>query len=88
MTISILRYVYAYACARILSSIPSCQWEPTSISSPSGVAIVDDYAYVASLRGQAVWQARLDGSGNATRLDLGDLGRLRTIAAAPDGHCR
>ena len=73
------------ACATDPFVDPVVQWEPTSISSPSGVAIVDDYAYVASLRGQAVWQVRLDGSGNATRLDLGDLGRLRTIAAAPDG---
>ena len=73
------------ACATDPYVDPVVQWEPTSISSPSGVAIVDDFAYVASLRGQAVWQVPLDGSGNATRLDLGDLGRLRTVAAAPDG---
>ena len=64
---------------------PVVQWRPTSIASPSGIAIVGDYAYVASLRGRAVWQAPLTGSGEAARLDLGDLGRLRTIAAAPDG---
>ena len=63
---------------------PVAQWEPTSIASPSGLAIVGDYAYVASLRGQTVWQVPLDGR-TATRLALGDLGRLRTIVAAPDG---
>lgn len=63
---------------------PVAQWEPTSIASPSGLAIVGDYAYVASLRGQTAWQVPLDGS-TASRLDLGDLGRLRTIVTAPDG---
>ena len=61
------------------------QWRPTSIASPSGIAIVGEYAYVASLRGRTVWQTPLDGSGEAVRLELGDLGRLRTIDAAPDG---
>jgi hypothetical protein len=61
------------------------QWKPTAIASPSGLAIVGDNAYVASLRGQSVWQVPLDESGKATELDLGDLGRLRTIELAPDG---
>ena len=65
---------------------PVVQWSPTSIASPSGIAIAGNYAYVASLRGQTVWQVPLDGSGQAKRLDLGDLGRLRTIAPAPDGR--
>lgn len=64
---------------------PVVQWHPTSIASPSGLAIVGDHAYVASLRGQTVWQVPLDGSGQATALKLGDLGRLRTIERAPDG---
>jgi glucose/arabinose dehydrogenase len=64
---------------------PVVQWSPTSIASPSGLAIVGDNAYVASLRGRSVWQVPLDGSGKATALDLGDLGRLRTIEPAPDG---
>ena len=63
---------------------PVAQWEPTSIASPSGLAIAGDYAYVASLRGQTVWQVPLSGA-TATRLALGDLGRLRTVVAAPDG---
>jgi glucose/arabinose dehydrogenase len=64
---------------------PVVQWHPTSTASPSGLAIDGDYAYVASLRGQSLWAVPLDGSGQATPLDLGDLGRLRTIESAPDG---
>jgi hypothetical protein len=62
-------------------------WIPLTIRRGSGAISSRRglFAYVASLRGQAVWQVPLDGSGNATRLDLGDLGRLRAIAAGPDG---
>ncbi len=56
-------------------------------ASPSGIAILDDVAYVASLRGEVLWQVPLVGERAAepVALDLGDLGRLRTVAAAPDG---
>jgi glucose/arabinose dehydrogenase len=66
---------------------PAAQWSPTAVASPSGVAILDDVAYVASLRGQVLWQVPLvgDRAGSPVALDLGDLGRLRTVAAAPDG---
>jgi glucose/arabinose dehydrogenase len=66
---------------------PAAQWSPTSLASPSGMAIVDDIAYVASLRGEVLWQVPLVGDRAATpiALDLGDLGRLRTIEALPDG---
>ena len=66
---------------------PQAQWSPTSLASPSGLAIVDDVAYVASLRGEVVWQVPLvgDRAGVPLALDLGDLGRLRTIEALPDG---
>ena len=64
---------------------PVVQWKPTSTASPSGVAIVGEYAYVASLRGQALWQVPLTGAYEANRLELGDLGRLRTVTEAPDG---
>jgi glucose/arabinose dehydrogenase len=73
------------ACQRKGFVDPVVQWKPTAIASPSGLAIVGDNAYVASLRGQSVWQVPLDESGKATELDLGDLGRLRTIELAPDG---
>lgn len=66
---------------------PAVQWSPTSIASPSGIAILDDVAYVASLRGEVLWQVPLVGERAATpvALDLGDLGRLRSVLAAPDG---
>lgn len=66
---------------------PAVEWSPTSTASPSGIAILDDVAYVASLRGQVLWQVPLDGAraGAPRALKLGDLGRLRTVAVAPDG---
>jgi glucose/arabinose dehydrogenase len=66
---------------------PQAQWSPTSLASPSGLAIVDDVAYVASLRGEVLWQVPLVGDRAATpvALDLGDLGRLRTVETLPDG---
>lgn len=66
---------------------PVAQWSPTSAASPSGLAIVDDVAYVASLRGEVLWQVPLvgDRAGTPVALDLGDLGRLRTVEAMPDG---
>jgi glucose/arabinose dehydrogenase len=66
---------------------PQVEWSPTSTASPSGMAILDDVAYVASLRGQALWQVDVAGerAGQPRALRLGDLGRLRTVAVAPDG---
>jgi glucose/arabinose dehydrogenase len=66
---------------------PAVQWSPTSIASPSGIAILDDIAYVASLRGEVLWQVPLSGThaGRPIALRLGDLGRLRTVSVAPDG---
>jgi glucose/arabinose dehydrogenase len=66
---------------------PVVQWSPTSVASPSGITILDDIVYVASLRGEVLWQVRLAGAKAAkpVALDLGDLGRLRTVAASPDG---
>ena len=66
---------------------PAAQWSPTSTASPSGIAILDDVAYVASLRGEVLWQVPLSGTkaGRPVPLSLGDRGRLRTVAVAPDG---
>lgn len=66
---------------------PKVTWSPTSTASPSGMAIADDTAYVASLRGEVLWQVPLDGTraGRPVAAPLGDLGRLRTIDVAPDG---
>ena len=66
---------------------PAVQWSPTSIASPSGIAILDDVAYVASLRGEVLWQVPLSGTRAAEpiALRLGDLGRLRAVSVSPDG---
>ena len=73
------------ACGRTSYADPIVEWTPTSVASPSGLAIVGDFAYVASLRGQTVWQVPLTGSGSPVQLDLGDLGRLRTLVATAGG---
>jgi glucose/arabinose dehydrogenase len=69
---------------------PIAQWSPTSLASPSGIAYVGGESpavYVASLRGQVLWQVPVvgDGAGEPLALDLGALGRLRTVTAQPDG---
>lgn len=66
---------------------PATAWSPTSTASPSGIAIKDDVVYVASLRGERLWQVPISGARTmkAKSWDLGDRGRLRSIAQAPDG---
>lgn len=66
---------------------PATVWSPTSTASPSGIAIKDDVVYVASLRGERLWQVPITGSrtAKAKSWDLGNRGRLRTIEVAPDG---
>lgn len=66
---------------------PKVTWSPTSTASPSGMAMTDDTAYVASLRGEVLWQVPVQGTrtGKPVATSLGDLGRLRTIEVAPDG---
>ena len=66
---------------------PSTVWSPTSTASPSGIAIKNDVVYVASLRGERLWQVPIRGAKTrkAKSWVLGDRGRLRTIALAPDG---
>ncbi|MFM9049801.1 MAG: PQQ-dependent sugar dehydrogenase, partial [Actinomycetota bacterium] len=41
---------------------PKAQWSPTSLASPSGLAIQDDVAYVAYLRGKVLLQVPLRGA--------------------------
>ncbi|NHC44696.1 PQQ-dependent sugar dehydrogenase [Motilibacter aurantiacus] len=62
---------------------PFVQWS-TDEASPAGVAITGGAAYVASLRGERLWQVPLDG-GEPRALFTGDHGRLRTVVLAPDG---
>ncbi|WP_420123172.1 PQQ-dependent sugar dehydrogenase [Nakamurella sp.] len=69
---------------------PERVW-PTDEASPSGIAVWRDAIWLAGLRGERLWQIPLtSGPGGSptgepvAHLD-GQLGRLRTVAAAPDG---
>lgn len=62
-------------------------WPSTASSSPSGMAIVDDVAYIGGLRGQRLWQVPLvAGTAGApvSHFD-GSYGRLRDVVAGSDG---
>jgi glucose/arabinose dehydrogenase len=65
---------------------PLVTW-PTSDASPSGVAIAGSTLYVAALRGERLWSVPLTGSstGEPRAMLQGEYGRLRAVAAAPDG---
>ncbi|CAA9279312.1 MAG: FIG01121053: hypothetical protein [uncultured Corynebacteriales bacterium] len=65
---------------------PLVTW-PTSEASPSGVAVAGSTLYVAALRGRRLWQVPLDGdrTGEPRAALSGEYGRLRAVAAAPDG---
>ncbi|WP_346927623.1 PQQ-dependent sugar dehydrogenase [uncultured Arthrobacter sp.] len=63
-------------------------WPSTAESSPSGLEIVGDTAYLGALRGQRLWEVPLNGEfagepvGYFTRLH----GRIRDVSLAPDGR--
>ena len=61
-------------------------WSPDKCS-PAAVAITGGVAYVAALRGERVIGVPLDGSRTGKPKDsfVGEYGRLREIAVAPDG---
>ncbi|MGS2614898.1 PQQ-dependent sugar dehydrogenase [Micromonospora sp. LZ34] len=66
---------------------PIVTWTPAE-ASPSGAAIVGGTLYVAALRGARLWVVPLDAAGRAGTPSaqlVGTYGRLRTVAAAPDG---
>ncbi|HYN75050.1 MAG TPA: PQQ-dependent sugar dehydrogenase [Candidatus Limnocylindria bacterium] len=65
---------------------PLVVWRPEE-ASPSGLAIVDDVAYVAALRGARLWQIPLVGDqrGAATDAFTNEFGRLRTVVATSEG---
>ncbi|ASN52844.1 sorbosone dehydrogenase family protein [Sinomonas sp. R1AF57] len=75
-------------------SVPAVHvWPSTADASPSALAIVDDVAYVACLRGERLWRLPLpaagstgDGSGQlpgATEHFRGQYGRLRDVVQVP-----
>lgn len=65
---------------------PQVVWR-TDDASPSGLAIVDDVAFVGALKGRRLWQVPLAGgrAGTPVAAYTGRFGRLRTVVAAPDG---
>ena len=76
-------------------SVPAAHvWPSTADASPSALAILDDVAYAACLRGQRLWQVPLPGAGfapdgggqlpGASEHFRGDYGRLRDVVVVPD----
>jgi glucose/arabinose dehydrogenase len=63
---------------------PVQQWRPAD-ASPSGMAIVDGQIYIANLRGARLRQIPLDRPATSSDRLAGEYGRLRDVAAAPDG---
>lgn len=63
---------------------PLQQWA-TSEASPSGMAYLDGTLYIANLRGERLREVSVSDLGTATERFVGELGRLRDVAVAPDG---
>ncbi len=65
---------------------PVRQWR-TDRASPSGIAVAQGSVFMASLRGQRLWQVPLlaSGTGKPRALLTDRYGRLRAVAVAPDG---
>lgn len=66
---------------------PFVQWK-TSESSPSGLAFSEGSLWLASLRGERLWQVPVDEDGVQDPQDwfVGSYGRLRTVVVAPNGN--
>lgn len=67
---------------------PIVQWEPTSIASPSGIAIASGWGWVAGLRGQTLWQVPLDPEirvASSIAWFEEEFGRLRDVVVTPSG---
>ncbi|MDP9239816.1 MAG: PQQ-dependent sugar dehydrogenase [Actinomycetota bacterium] len=66
---------------------PLVTWAPSE-ASPSGIAILGQAIYVACLRGERLWWMPIHTDGKLGRpqsLLVGQYGRLRHVAVAPDG---
>ncbi|MFI6603397.1 YbhB/YbcL family Raf kinase inhibitor-like protein [Nonomuraea sp. NPDC050536] len=65
---------------------PVQQWDVAS-ASPSGLEIVNDWIYMAAVRGQRLWVMKINGSTTDTPRAFfnGRWGRLRTVVKTPDG---
>ncbi len=63
-------------------------WPSTAESSPSGLEIIGNTAYLGALRGERIWQVPLRGefAGEPVAYFTRKYGRIRDVALAPDGH--
>ncbi|WP_093420404.1 PQQ-dependent sugar dehydrogenase [Saccharopolyspora flava] len=66
---------------------PVQQW-PTDEASPSGIAVRGESLYLANLRGERLREVPLRDLGTSTEHFVGEHGRLRDVAVAPDGTLR
>ena len=66
---------------------PFVQWR-TSEASPSGLAFHEGSLWMASLRGERLWQVPVTDNGVGRPRDwfVGDYGRMRTVVVAPNGN--
>ena len=66
---------------------PALVWSPTSTASPSGDAVAGNNLYVAGLQCYCLFRIPIHGAalGTPKQLYKNRYGRLRTVAAAPDG---
>ncbi|MFF4082721.1 PQQ-dependent sugar dehydrogenase [Streptomyces sp. NPDC001777] len=63
---------------------PVQQWSPAN-ASPSGMAIADGSIWIANLRGERLREVPLDDTSSSTEHLVGEHGRLRDVAVAPNG---
>ncbi len=65
---------------------PVRQWDVAS-ASPSGLEIVNDWIYMAAVRGERLWVMKITGNTTDTPRAFfnGTWGRLRTVVKSPDG---
>ena len=65
---------------------PQATWD-TAEASPSGLAHAEGHLWLAALRGERLWRVPVDGerAGTPRAFFVGDHGRMRTVALAPDG---
>ena len=75
---------------------PALTWSPED-ASPSGLAYADGALWMGALRGERLWRVPVTGSMSGSAADaaeavgrargflVGDLGRIRSVGAAPDG---
>lgn len=63
-------------------------WPSTAESSPSGLEIVRNTAYLGALRGQRLWEVPLNGesAGEPVSYFTRMYGRIRNVTLAPDGR--